>query len=142
MLEASYVERLAYTRSQAAEAIGLSRSTFIRRVLPYIETIEMPWGAKLIPVDELQRLVAERRRPATAVRQLPTPPGRKPSIPPEVVERILAARAAGDTFSRIAAQLNTDGTPTAHGGIRWWPSTVRSVSERATGRAPRSSNSV
>src|SRR5262245_37424983 len=30
---APFVERLAYTRSQAAEALGLSRSTFIRRVL-------------------------------------------------------------------------------------------------------------
>ncbi len=47
--EATRVERLAYTRTQAAEALGVSRSTFIRRVLPYVETVEMPWGAKLIP---------------------------------------------------------------------------------------------
>ena len=55
-----FVERLAYTRSQAAEALGLSRSTFTRRVLPHVATVEMPWGAKLIPVDELERLLAER----------------------------------------------------------------------------------
>ena len=73
--EASTVERLAYTRSQAAEALGLSRSTFIRRVLPYIDTIEMPWGAKLIPVDELERLLTERRRSQTA------PGARTPGAP-------------------------------------------------------------
>jgi response regulator of citrate/malate metabolism len=42
--EADYVVRLAYTRSQAAEALGISRST-LRRLLPYLETIELPWGA-------------------------------------------------------------------------------------------------
>ena len=61
--EAPFVERLAYTRSQAAEALGLSRSTFSRRVLPYVETVEMPWGTKLIPVDELERLLGEGDRP-------------------------------------------------------------------------------
>ena len=40
--EARYVERLAYTRSQAARALGISRSTFTRRVLPYVATIETP----------------------------------------------------------------------------------------------------
>jgi transposase-like protein len=51
--EAKRVERLAYTRTQAAEALGISRSTFNRRILPLVETVEMPWGARLIPVNEL-----------------------------------------------------------------------------------------
>jgi hypothetical protein len=123
--EARDVERLAYTRSQAAEALGISRST-LRRLLPYVETIEMPWGGRLIPVDELERLVAERRRVA-----VPRPPrvrpGRKASVPPELVEWIRRARAAGKSFQAIAADLNAEGLPTAHGGTRWWPSTVRSV---------------
>ena len=59
--EARRVERLAYTRSQAAEALGISPST-LRRLLPYIDTIELPWGTTLIPVDELERLAVERRR--------------------------------------------------------------------------------
>jgi hypothetical protein len=59
--EAVRVERLAYTRTQAAEALGISRSTFDRRVLPLLETVEMPWGTRLVPIDELERLVAERR---------------------------------------------------------------------------------
>ena len=127
--ETSYVERLAYTRTQAAQALGISRST-LRRLLPYIETIEMPWGAKLIPVDELERLVAERRRAARA-RPNSAARGRPPAVPSDVVNRIHAERAAGRSLRRIADDLNADGTPTAHGGTRWWPSSVRAVLVRS-----------
>jgi DNA invertase Pin-like site-specific DNA recombinase len=129
--EADYVVRLAYTRSQAAQALGISRST-LRRLLPYVETIEMPWGGKLIPVDELERIAAERRQ-AAAARPPATRPGRKPGVPPEVVERIRRAHAAGKSFTAIAADLNADRTPTAHGGRQWWPSTVRAVFVRSSG---------
>lgn len=127
MRQVDHVERLAYTRSQAAQALGLSRSTFIRKVLPYVETLEMPWGAKLIPVDELDRLVAQRRRRAARTRRAPAPVGRRPAMPPEIVDRIRARRADGASFRRIAAELMDEGVPTAHDGARWWPSTVRAV---------------
>jgi hypothetical protein len=126
---APQVERLAYTRGQAAEALGVSRSTFVRRVLPYVETIEMPWGTQLIPVDELERLVAEGRRPA---RPRPTPPrGRPRRLSEQVVERIQAADTAGQTLGEIARELNAEGVPTAQGGRQWWPSTVRAVLRRS-----------
>jgi hypothetical protein len=127
--KADFVVRLAYTRTQAAQALGISQST-LRRLLPYLETIEMPWGGKLIPVDELERIACERRQAALA-RRTTVPPGRKPSVPPRVVARIRAARAAGRSFRQIAADLNASGTPTAHGGRQWWPSTVRAVLVRA-----------
>jgi hypothetical protein len=129
--QATRVERLAYTRTQAAEALGVSRSTFNRRILPFVETVEMPWGTKLIPVDELERLLAERRRPA---RQRPTPAvlGRPAVVPDELVDRIRDERIAGKSFARIASDLNADGTPTAHGGAQWWPSTIRAVLRRET----------
>jgi hypothetical protein len=126
--KADFVVRLAYTRTQAAQALGISRST-LRRLLPYLETIEMPWGGKLIPVDELERVAVERRHAALARRPI-AKPGRKPSVPPRVVARIRAARATGRSFRQIAADLNASGTPTAHGGRQWWPSTVRSVLTR------------
>src|SRR5215213_8439450 len=85
---ATRVERLAYTRTQAAQALGVSRSTFNRRILPLVETVEMPWGTKLIPVDELQRLIAERRRPARARDQPRSRPGRRAATAPSIVERI------------------------------------------------------
>src|SRR5689334_20135802 len=129
--EATRVERLAYTRTQAAEALGISRSTFNRRVLPYIEIVEMPWGAKLIPVDELERLLAERRRVGRAKPE-PSPPGRRPAVSAGVVRRIQAERRAGKSLGKIADGLTSDGVPTGHGGVRWWPSTVRAVLARSS----------
>jgi len=128
--QAPHVERLAYTRSQAAEALGISRSTFIRRVLPHVETIEMPWGARLIPVDELERLIADRRRPAERL-SAPARRGRPRKVHEEVVERVDAAHNAGRTLGEIARELNSDAVPTAQGGRLWWPSTVRAVLNRA-----------
>jgi hypothetical protein len=128
--EATRVERLVYTRTQAAEALGLGRSTFNRRVLPLIETVEMPWGTRLIPADELERLIAERRRPAREQPQKPGRPGRPAAVSPELVDAIRAKRDAGQSLAQIARMLNAIGTPTAHGGMRWWPSTVRAVLDR------------
>jgi hypothetical protein len=137
--EATRVERLAYTRTQAAEALGISRSTFNRRVLPYIETLEMPWGTRLIPVDELERFLAERRRKARAEPRPPARPGRRSALSPEVVARIRRERVNGKSLSEIARGLNADGVSTAQGGREWWPSTVRAVLIRSnppvTGRA-------
>lgn len=126
---ASDVTRLAYTPTQAAQALGISRST-LHRLLAYLDTIEMPWGGTLIPVDELERVAAERRR-AAAGRRPVARKGRKPSVPPDVVARIRAARTAGKSLREIAGGLNADRVPTAHGGTRWWPSTVRAVLRRA-----------
>jgi hypothetical protein len=129
VLETSYVERLAYTRSQAALALGISRST-LRRLLPYVETIEMPWGGKLIPVDEIERLARERRRAAVAARRPKCRPGRKRCLCAEVVEKIRTERSGGKSLRQIADALNGADVPTAHGGTRWWASTVRAVLER------------
>lgn len=132
--EASYVERLAYTRSQAAQALGISRST-LRRLLPYVDTIEMPWGGKLIPVDELERIAVERRKTARP-RLVPATRGRKPAVPPEIARRIHHERSSGKSLRQIAADLNAERVPTAHGGERWWPSTVRAVLVTASVPAP------
>jgi hypothetical protein len=129
--EATRVERLAYTRTQAAAALGISRSTFDRRLLPLIETLDMPWGTQLIPIDELERVLAEHRR-AARLRDTPRPPrGRRPTISPDVLERIRAEHAAGRSLGEIARGLAADNVPTAHGGAQWWPSTVRSIVRRS-----------
>lgn len=124
------MERLAYTRTQAAAALGVSRSTFDRRILPLVETVAMPWGARLIPVDELERLISERRRSARAQTKPEARPGRRTRVELSIVERIRAEHAAGRSLGRIARELNADGVPTAHGGAQWWPSTVRAVLRR------------
>lgn len=129
MRESGHVERLAYTRSQAAQALGISSST-LRRLLPYVETIEMPWGTELIPVDELERILAERRKAARTRPQSRTP-GRPPAVATEIAGRIRAARAQGRSLRQIADELNADDIPTVHGGVQWWPSTIRAVLRRA-----------
>ncbi len=127
VLEATFVKRLAYTRTQAAQALGISTSTFNRRVLPYVETVETGSGRRLVPVDQLERLLAERRQQARAERRRPARSGRTAGLPREVVARIRDERSHGMSFGRIARQLTSDGVATSQGGRQWWPSTVRAV---------------
>ncbi len=65
-------ERLLYSREQAAQALGVSLATLDRRVIPTIATVKTEWGARLIPVPELERYLGEHtqqpripRRPAS-----------------------------------------------------------------------------
>jgi hypothetical protein len=53
--------------------------------------------------------------------------GRPRLVPDEVVERIGTARGRGRTWRAIADELNDDDVPTAQGGKKWYPATVRSV---------------
>src|SRR5262245_44531154 len=129
--EADHVERLAYTQTQAAAALGISRSTLARRVLPFVETIEIGWGTCFIPVDELERFLSERRRKARADRKPSVRVGRKVGLVDEVVARIRGEHAAGKSLAEIARRLNADRVPTSQGGRQWWPSTVRAVRVRS-----------
>jgi hypothetical protein len=121
------VERLAYTRKQAAEALGVSVATLDRRVIPVIATVETEWGGRLIRVAELQRYLTERTQPPRRKRTPSRRSGRKAAAPAEVVERIRAEHASGRSLGEITRGLNADGVKTAQGGRQWWPSTVRSV---------------
>ena len=124
--QADSVERLAYSILQAAEALGVAASTVSRSVVPVVETIKVESGRVLIPVDELERYVAERRRPAPP-RPKRAPVGRPSAVPPDVAVRIGAERAAGRTLGQIARGLDADEVPTAQGARRWWPSSVRAI---------------
>jgi hypothetical protein len=123
------VVRLVYTRTQAAAALGVSPATFTQRVMPLVEMVEMPWGTQYVPVDELERLVAENRRPARP-RAGTKPLGRRRTLPDNVVRRIATEHEAGRSLSQIARDFNVDRVPRAHGGAQWWPSTVRAVLSR------------
>jgi Recombinase len=129
--EADQVERLAYTRRQAAEALGVSISTIDRHIVPAIETVKTPWGQRLIPADELKRLFHDYREPARG-RPVPRPVGRPATLPRSIVERIRLEYARGRNLSEIARALTAEGVPTAHDGRRWWPSTVRAVLVRSS----------
>jgi Recombinase len=111
--------------------LGVSLATLDRRVIPAIETVRTEWGSRLIPVDELERYLAERRQEARAARRRPARPGRKPGLEPELVARIRGEYASGCTLGEIARHLNADGVGTSQGGHQWWPSTVRVVLVRS-----------
>ncbi len=118
---------LAYTREQAAQALGVSLATLDRRVVPTIATVKTEWGARLIPVGELERYLAERREEPRTQRRRAARSGRKPALPPEVVARICREHGQGASLAEIARGLNRDDIPTGQGGRQWWPSTVRAV---------------
>jgi len=90
----------------------------------------MPWGSRLIPVDDLNRLMVEQRRPAQPQSKRPRHAGRPAVVPMELVRHIHEERVAGKSLGRIARDLNATGTATAHGRAQWLPSTVRAVLRR------------
>lgn len=53
--------------------------------------------------------------------------GRPPSIGPELLDRIAAAKSAGQSYRAIAADLEASGVPTPSGARRWYASTVRAA---------------
>lgn len=127
-------ERLAYSRKQAAEALGVSISTIDRRLVPAVSTVKTPWGQRLIPVAELRRFIDEHReqaRDGSASRHRRG--GRPVVLPRSVVDRIRLEYARGRGLAEIARGLTGDSVPTAHGARQWWPSTVRAVLLRTVG---------
>jgi hypothetical protein len=125
------VDLLAYSRKQAAEALGVSISTIDRRLVPFVNTVKTPWGQRLIPVAELERFVREHLEPPRGPSERGTA-GRPPKLPCRVIERIRLEYARGRGLADIARKLNEEGVPTAHGGRQWWPSTVRAVLVRSS----------
>lgn len=53
--------------------------------------------------------------------------GRPRTLDRAVTGRIVAERAEGRTLAAIAEALNAEAVPTARGGARWYPSTVKAV---------------
>src|SRR5436190_11626469 len=92
--EAEEPNRLAYSRKQAAEALGVSISTIDRRLVPAVNTVKTPWGQRLIPVAELERFVREHLEPARGHADR-RPAGRPSTLPPGVVDRVRLEYARG-----------------------------------------------
>ena len=134
LLEAAQVERLAYTRRQAAEALGMSVSTIDRRVVPVIDSVKTPWGQRLIPATELDRFLWEHLELGSRVTPLAEPDGRQCS--PGLSSSASARVRTRPSLAEIARGLSSEGVPTAHGGRKWWPSTMRALLLRASVQAP------
>jgi DNA invertase Pin-like site-specific DNA recombinase len=75
-----------------------------------------------------RRLIGQRTADALAVKKAQgVRLGRPLTLPIDVADRILTARARGDGWTTIARALNEAQVPTARGGRRWYPSSVRAV---------------
>jgi DNA invertase Pin-like site-specific DNA recombinase len=80
-----------------------------------------------------RRLIAQRTKEALAIKKAAgVQLGRRPAVSQAVVRRIQRQRARGDTFRKIAADLNEARVPTAQGGREWYAATVRHVRLRTT----------
>ena len=80
-----------------------------------------------ISEDERDRIRQRTKAALAAKKAAGVRLGRPSTLPAEVVARIVADRASGVSFGKIAAALNADGVPTAQGGKRWYPATVKAV---------------
>ncbi|MGH3032801.1 MAG: recombinase family protein [Gaiellaceae bacterium] len=127
--------RASRPRRRSASAWRRSTGASCRRSRP-----PRPSGARLIPVGELERYLAERREEPRTQRWRAARSGRRPALPPELVARIRREHARGASLAEIARRLNRDDIPTGQGARQWWPSTVRAVLLRSS--PPRSARAA
>src|SRR6266571_1986804 len=80
-----------------------------------------------------QQLIAKRTRKALATKRAQgVRLGRPPTISAYAIERIRRERTAGKSLAAIANGLNSDHIPTAQGGRRWYPATIRHTLNRTS----------
>ena len=82
-----------------------------------------------------RRLISQRTREALAVKRAQgVRLGRPASLDKATVRLIQSERRRGRSFAAIAERLNAEDVPRAHGGTRWYSSTVRAVLLRQPAR--------
>jgi DNA invertase Pin-like site-specific DNA recombinase len=107
--------------SLVALDLGVDTTTPAGELVANVMAAVAQWERRAIGARTREALNDKRKRePAWR-------PGRERVVPKRVVTRITKAHRAGQGWSAIARALEADGVPTAHGGQRWYPSTVRAI---------------
>jgi DNA invertase Pin-like site-specific DNA recombinase len=142
VLVASKVDRLARSLKDFCELLDrAARNGWALLALDAPFDATTPSGRAMLQVlgvfAELERrLISARVKDALAVKKSEGVQLGRPKVVAEaVVTRIVRERDSGRSLPNIAAGLNTDAIQTAHGGQRWYPSTVRAVYLSAKERA-------
>ncbi len=99
--------------------LGIDLSTPAGEFLASVMASAAQWERRIIGQRTRDALAAKR---AAGVRL-----GRPRAVTDDVVSRVVTERAAGRTLTAIAAGLTAEAVPTAQGGARWYPSTVRAL---------------
>jgi DNA invertase Pin-like site-specific DNA recombinase len=134
---AALVERSQRKRwTLAAIDLQVDTSTPAGEMMANVLAVFAQFERRVIGQRTKEGLAAKRKKTAevgydTKRGGLKGPIGRKRRTPDDVIRRIQDERAAGRSFAAIAGQLTADGVPTAQGGSRWWPSTVRKAAAAA-----------
>ena len=86
-------------------------------------------AAMMIVFSQLERrLISQRTKDALAAKRAAgVRRGRPSTLPLDLVAEIVTAHRAGSSMAAIARDLTDRGVPTARGGVKWYPSTVKAV---------------
>ena len=124
--------RLDRLGRDAVDVLHLTKTTEIALV-DFPADLTTPAGRMVLTVlagaAELERgLISERTRAAIAeAKRRGVHCGRARTMPEAIRTRILDAHSAGESLNSIARGFNAEGVPTAHGGSKWYATTIRQV---------------
>lgn len=103
--------------------VGVDTTTSAGELVANVMAAVAQWERRVIGERTAAALAAARRRGVIL--------GRPRTLPLTTESRISGLRERGNSLRAIAATLNDEGIPGAHGG-RWHPSTVGAVLRRAS----------
>jgi DNA invertase Pin-like site-specific DNA recombinase len=99
--------------------LGVDTTTPAGEMVASVMMSVAQWERKIIGQRTKEALAAKRGQAVTL--------GRPRQLSDNTRRKIVAMRTRGMTYRAIAEALDGKGVPTAQGGARWYPSTVRKV---------------